>query len=99
MTRDDLIRCLVDKQTHIPYKVMCDLVKYLVDIMATKLSEGERIEVRGFGSFVLRHREARLARNPKTGEMIHTSPKHAVHFRPGKELKERVNNAYKDVTG
>lgn len=98
MTRDDLIRSLVDKQEAIPYKVMTSAIKHLVDVMVKDLSVGTRIEVRGFGSFALRYRAPRLARNPKTGEQLHTQFKYAVHFKPGKELKERVNNAYKDVS-
>lgn len=98
MTRDDLIRVLVDKQGQVPYKTMNVAVKHLIESMVAALSKGNRIEVRGFGSFALRQRKPRLARNPKTGEQLHTPPKHAVHFKPGKELKERVNDVYKDVT-
>ena len=97
MTRDDLIRVLVDKQGHVSYKVMSLAIKHIVDAMVQALSSGARIEVRGFGSFALRYRPPRLARNPKTGEQLHTLCKYAVHFKPGKELRERVNNADKDV--
>jgi len=98
MTREDLIRSLVDKQRHMSYKVMCAAVKHMIELMVQELSSGKRIEVRGFGSFSVRCRAPRLARNPKTGERLQTAFKHAVHFKPGKELKERVNNAYKDVS-
>ena len=98
MTRDDLIRSLVDKQGRLPYKVMAAAVKHLIDNMVKELSNGTRIEVRGFGSFGLRYRPPRLARNPKTGERLQTECKYAVHFKPGKELKERVNNADKEVS-
>lgn len=98
MTRDDLIRVLVDKQGQVPYKTMSVAIKHLIDSVVDALSEGKRIEVRGFGSFALRYRPPRLARNPKTGEQLHTPCKYAVHFKPGKELKERVNDVYKDVT-
>lgn len=91
MTRDDLTRSLVDKQPHIAYKVMSMALKELLETIVTELSQGTRIEVRGFGSFALRYRPPRLARNPKTGEQLHTDCKYAVHFKPGKELKERVN--------
>ena len=97
MTREELIRQLIDKQGHVPYKVMCEAIKYLTDAMVSSLKIGTRIEVRGFGSFALRYRPPRLARNPKTGEQLHTLCKYAVHFKPGKELRERVNNADKDV--
>jgi integration host factor subunit beta len=94
MTRDDLIRALVDKQGHVSYKLMCTSVKHITDTMVDALSNGARIEVRGFGSFALRNRPPRLARNPRTGITLHTERKFAVHFKPGKELKEKVNNAY-----
>jgi integration host factor subunit beta len=98
MTRDELIRSLVDKQHSVSYKTMSVAIKHLFEFMVSELSCGTRIEVRGFGSFTLRHRAPRLARNPKTGERLHTEHKYAVHFKPGKELKERVNNAYKDAS-
>jgi integration host factor subunit beta len=96
MTRDDLIRVLVDKQGHVSYKVMCEAIKHLTEGMVQFLGSGRRIEVRGFGSFSLRYRPPRLARNPKTGVTLQTAHKFAVHFKPGKELRERVNDAYKE---
>ena len=98
MTREELIRQLIDKQGHVPYKVMCEAIKYLTDAMVSSLKIGTRIEVRGFGSFELRCRQPRLARNPKTGATFNTTNKFAVHFKPGKELREKVNDEYKDVT-
>lgn len=92
MTRDDLIRDMVDQQGHIPYKVMCNAVKHLFEVMVHSLQQGSRIEIRGFGSFVTRKRDPRLVRNPKTGAIVQTSQKLSVHFKPGKELKERVNS-------
>jgi integration host factor subunit beta len=67
------------------------LVKVILDKMAAALSQGSRIEIRGFGSFELRFRAPRKARNPKTGETVQTEGRHAVHFKPGKEMRERVN--------
>lgn len=97
MTRDDLIRRMVDKQGHIPYKIMCDSVKYLIEEMAHALRSRSRIEVRGFGSFAVRSRAPGLARNPKTGVLVQTQQRFTVHFKPGKELRERVDNAVCDV--
>jgi integration host factor subunit beta len=68
-----------------------NLVKVILDKMAAALSQGSRIEIRGFGSFELRFRAPRKARNPKTGETVQTEGRHAVHFKPGKEMRERVN--------
>ena len=59
--------------------------------MSEILNNGGRIEIRGFGSFNLHFRPPRRAHNPKTGEKLVTNPKYAVHFKPGKELREKVN--------
>jgi integration host factor subunit beta len=59
--------------------------------MAQSLANNDRIEIRGFGSFSLHHRAARTGRNPKTGEAVALLPKYSPHFKPGKELRERVN--------
>ncbi len=67
------------------------LVRVILDKMAAALTQGSRIEIRGFGSFELRFRAPRKARNPKTGETVQTEGRHAVHFKPGKEMRERVN--------
>ncbi len=97
MTRDDLIRVLVDRNSHIHYKDMCMAVRVIIDSMVDTLNSGSRIEVRRFGSFSLRYRPSRLARNPKTGITLHTECKYTVHFKPGKELRERLNGANKEV--
>lgn len=93
LTRDEVIRTMVDRQGHVPYKVMCDAVKLLIDDMVHALRTDHRIEVRGFGSFALRSRPPRIARNPKTGASVNTPETFAVHFKPGKELRERVIDA------
>ncbi|MCO6504224.1 MAG: integration host factor subunit beta [Snodgrassella sp.] len=66
-------------------------VKIIVDTMTRALAKGQRIEIRGFGSFDLNHRPARLGRNPKTGEKVNVPEKYVPHFKPGKELRERVD--------
>lgn len=93
MTRAELIDALVMKQPHIPLKVIEQAVKNIFEQMSTALENGVRIEIRGFGSFDLRYRPPRSARNPKTGEYVVTEEKYAAHFKPGKELRERVNEA------
>lgn len=65
-------------------------VRKLIEVMTASLSTGERIEIRGFGSFSLRYHPERTARNPKTGEKVRVSGKYVPHFKPGKELKNRV---------
>ena len=68
-------------------------VNCLLKHMADALIQGERIEIRGFGGFDLHHRLPRIARNPKTGEAVQVSTKVVIHFKPGKDLKDRVNAA------
>lgn len=93
MTRAELIDALAVRQPHIPIKLIEQAVKDIFEQMATALENGQRIEIRGFGSFALRHRPPRTARNPKTGEYVMTEEKYAPHFKPGKELRERVNES------
>jgi integration host factor subunit beta len=70
------------------------MVKAVLDKMTDALSQGRRIEIRGFGSFELRFRAPRKARNPKTGETVQTGGKHVIHFKPGKEMRDRVNSGF-----
>lgn len=92
VTKSELIEALAAKQTHLVYKDVELSVKTLLDEMAETLSQGDRIEIRGFGSFSLRFRKPRLGRNPKTGESVELGSRHVAHFKPGKELRERVND-------
>ena len=68
-------------------------VKTILDQMASTLSDGDRIEIRGFGSFTVHYREPRVGRNPRTGERVGLTGRYVPHFKPGKELRERVNGA------
>lgn len=92
MTKSELIERISKKQPHLPYKDVELSVKTLIEQMAQKLATGNRIEIRGFGSFSLHFRPPRIGRNPKTGEAVALSGKYVPHFKPGKELRERVNN-------
>ncbi len=67
------------------------LVKVILEKISSSLTNKERVEIRGFGSFELRYRQPRKARNPKTGEEVQTQGHYTLHFKPGKELKERVD--------
>jgi integration host factor subunit beta len=67
-------------------------VKKIIDFMSENLYQGERVEIRGFGTFSLHTHQSRLARNPKTGDKIALERRNTVHFKPSKELKSRVNN-------
>ena len=92
MTRSDLIRNLTERKGDISKKTMELAVKQTIDLMVDTLAQKERIEIRGFGCFSLRYRPPRVARNPQNGKFLNTDGKFAIHFKPGKELKERVNN-------
>ena len=91
MTKSELIEMLSQRQSHLKADDVDLAVKSLLEMMGGSLAEGERIEIRGFGSFSLHYRPARLGRNPKTGESVELSGKHVPHFKPGKELRDRVN--------
>ena len=92
MTKSELIEVIARKQKHLPAKDVELAVKHLLELMSNSLSDGERIEIRGFGSFSLHYRPPRMGRNPKTGESVALAGKYVPHFKPGKDLRERVNN-------
>jgi len=93
MTKSELIDLLAMKHTHLVQKDVELSVKIILEHMAQSLANGERIEIRGFGSFSLHYRAPRTGRNPKTGEAVALAPKYAPHFKPGKEMRERVNRS------
>ena len=95
MTRSELIDLMADSQQQLSTKDVELAVKLLIDHMSETLSTGQRIEIRGFGSFSLHYREPRQGRNPRTGDAVELRGKHVPHFKPGKELRERVNRSVK----
>ncbi|MDH5710149.1 MAG: integration host factor subunit beta [Gammaproteobacteria bacterium] len=95
MMKSELIERISRKQTHLAYRDVELAVKCLLSQMSNALSSGERIEIRGFGSFSLHFRPPRSGRNPKTGDSVSLPGKHVPHFKPGKELRERVNDSLK----
>ncbi len=96
MTKSELISQLAAKQPQLDYRDVELAVKELLAQMGTALAAGERIEVRGFGSFSLHYRPPRIGRNPRTGESVAVADKYVPHFKPGKELRERVNQRFVD---
>ncbi len=92
MTRAELIAYLSNQHRELSPKVVDESVREIFELMIDTLSKGERIEIRGFGSFEIRERLPRTAHNPKSGTKVQLSHRRAVHFKPGVELKERVNN-------
>jgi integration host factor subunit beta len=98
MTKSEMIEVLAKKQPQLAYRDIELAVKTILEYMSASLSTGERIEIRGFGSFSLHFRPARSGRNPKSGEPVSLPAKYVPHFKPGKELRERVNNRYNPIT-
>ena len=93
MTKSELIEKLAASQSQLTAKDMELAVKMILDHMSDALARGERIEIRGFGSFSLHYRAPRVWRNPKSGESVSLPGKYVPHFKPGKELRERVNSS------
>lgn len=91
MTKSELIARLAQRYPQLVAKDAEYAVKMILDAMTQALLAGNRIEIRGFGSFSLHYRPPRIGRNPKTGESVALPGKHVPHFKPGKDLRERVN--------
>jgi len=91
MTKSELIARLAGRHSLLVAKDAELAVKMILDAMAQSLADGQRIEIRGFGSFGLNHRPARVGRNPKSGDRVHVPEKFVPHFKAGKELRERVD--------
>ena len=91
MTKSDLIERMASAQHILNERDVELVVKTMLQQMSDALASGDRIEIRGFGSFSLHTRPARIGRNPRTGETIYVPARHRPHFKPGKELRERVN--------
>ena len=92
MTKSELIEILAAKSSDLSHTDAQLVVNNIFEGMVIALESGERIEIRGFGSFSLRHFPARQGRNPKTGETVQLLPRSMVHFKPGLEMRDRVNN-------
>jgi integration host factor subunit beta len=93
MTKSELIESISRNQKHLPAKDVELAIKHILELMSEALASGERIEIRGFGSFSLHFRPPRMGRNPKTGESVALAGKYVPHFKPGKDLRERVNES------
>ena len=93
MTKSELIERVAERYPHLRQHDIERIVGTLFERIAEGIANRSRVELRGFGAFTLRHRDARTGRNPRTGESVSVTEKHAVQFRAGKELRERVNSA------
>ena len=91
MTRSELIAALAARFPRLMDKDAEIAVREILDAVGQSLARGDRIEIRGFGSFALNHRPARIGRNPKTGEKVQVAAKYVPHFKAGKEMRERID--------
>jgi len=91
MTKSELIARLAERNPHLYLRDVERIVATVFDEISEALSRGDRVELRGFGAFSVKHREARLGRNPRTGTTVKVSEKHIPFFKTGKELRERLN--------
>jgi integration host factor subunit beta len=92
MTKSELIQRLSKRYPHLYQRDVEVLVNTMFDEITKALSEGNRVELRGFGAFSVRERDARTARNPKNGATVTVGKRHAIYFRTGKELRERITS-------
>jgi integration host factor subunit beta len=91
MTRSELVILVAERLPYLTQKDAEIIVDTVFDSMIEELAQGDRIEIRGFGSFAVKHRDPREGRNPRTGETVHIPAKRIPHFKLGKELYERIN--------
>lgn len=91
MTKSELIQRLSKKYPHLYQRDIEVLVNTMFNEITNALARNDRVELRGFGAFSIREREARAARNPKNGEVVNIGTRRAIYFRTGKELRERIN--------
>jgi integration host factor subunit beta len=91
MTKSELIQRLAEKNPHLFQRDVERIVATILDEITAALSRGDRVELRGFGAFSVKHRGARIGRNPRTGESVSVAEKVVPYFKTGKELRERLN--------
>lgn len=92
MTKSELIKKLSAKHPNLKEEEIENLVAIILNEISQTLANEDRVELRGFGAFSIRKREARKARNPRTGETVEVGERKSIYFRPGKELKEKLNS-------
>ncbi|MDB5736630.1 MAG: integration host factor subunit beta [Sphingomonas bacterium] len=91
MIRSELVQLVADENPELPLKDVERLISVMFEAISAQLAAGGRIELRGFGAFSTRARDARTGRNPRTGEAVDVSAKRVPYFKPGKEMRERLN--------
>lgn len=93
MTKSELIQRIAESNPHLYHRDVERIVTTIFDEISTALARGDRVELRGFGAFSVKHREARVGRNPRTGDAVQVSEKHIPFFKTGKLLRERLNGS------
>ncbi len=91
MIKSELIQKVAGANPHLFHRDVERIINIVLDEITGALARGDRVELRGFGAFTVKHRAARQGRNPRTGEAVHVRPKRLAFFKVGKELRERVN--------
>lgn len=91
MTKSELISRLAEQNPHLYLRDVERIVAAIFEEISGALARGDRVELRGFGAFSVKHRTARLGRNPRTGDTVQVAEKHIPFFKTGKELRERLN--------
>lgn len=99
MTRSDLVQKLAEKNPHLMQKDVERIVNTIFEEITVALSRGDRVELRGFGAFSVKKREARTGRNPRTGETVDVAEKIVPFFKTGKQLRDRLNGKEGDDLG
>jgi integration host factor subunit beta len=92
MTKSELIQRLAESHPHLYHRDVERIVGTVFEEIAAALERGDRVELRGFGTFSVKQRDARIGRNPRTGDTVEVSPKVVPFFKTGKQLRELVNN-------
>jgi integration host factor subunit beta len=91
MTKSELIARLAEQHPHLYHRDVEKIVTTIFEEISSALARGQRVELRGFGAFSVKQREARVGRNPRTGEAVEVAEKHVPFFKTGKQLRERLN--------
>ncbi len=97
MTKSELIQRLAEQNPHLYLRDVEKIVDTVFEEITAALADGNRVELRGFGAFSVKHREARMGRNPRTGESVHVEAKRLPFFKTGKGLRERLNGETTDT--
>jgi integration host factor subunit beta len=94
MIKSELVQRIADRNPHLYLRDVEKIVNAILDEIVNALARGDRVELRGFGAFSVKHRDARLGRNPRTGAHVSVDEKAVPFFKTGKEMRERLNDGY-----